>query len=284
MSKRDYDFQPVQTPLDPKAVDFHANNGLWLAAASNLAYMDEGVIREVVKGWGFDKFSFVEAKDREKGIDTQAFLCSNPEAVLLAFRGTEPKDLKDWLTDVRATPVPGPAGKGKVHRGFLHALSAAWPQLEEALKNHRDNQQTIWVTGHSLGGSLAVLAVARLLFETKTAVQGLYTFGQPRTCDWTFTRVFNQAFPAQANRLVNNNDIVPHLPPIGILWRYWHIERMFYIDASGDLRPSMPIWRWIVEGGKGVIQDIGQLGPDLLNDHDMDRYVGHMRRHALSKS
>jgi len=283
MSRRDYLYDPTQTPFDPKASGFHANNALCLAAASNLVYEEnEPLIQDTVKTWGFDKFTFIRAEDKKHLIDTQAFLCGNADALLLVFRGTESRDLKDWFTDFRLKPVAGPGGNGKVHHGFSLAVNAAWPQIQAALGQHRDNRQAIWVSGHSLGGALAILAVARLQMEERISVQGLYSFGQPRTGDWTFAGAFNESFPSLAVRFVNNNDLVPHLPPTGPIWRYWHVKRLLYIDASGDLHPSMPVSRWLVEGTKGMLQDYGKLGPDVLKDHDMDLYVQHIRRHALA--
>nr|WP_090580074.1 lipase family protein [Nitrosomonas sp. Nm58] len=84
--------------------------------------------------------------------------------MLVAFRGTEPDDLKDWLTDAQFDLTDGSIKniKNKVHRGFHEALNAAWPQLEGAIADLRTHNQAIWVTGHSLGAALATLAVARL--------------------------------------------------------------------------------------------------------------------------
>ena len=39
---------------------------------------------------------------------------------------------------------------------------------------------SVWYTGHSLGGALASLATAQMRRQ-EVPVDGLYTFGQPRT-------------------------------------------------------------------------------------------------------
>ena len=64
----------------------------------------------------------------------------------------------------------------KVHRGFNAALKSVWTDVVAEIRRLRTNNQTIWVTDHSLGGALATLAAARLQLEDKIPVSGLYTF------------------------------------------------------------------------------------------------------------
>lgn len=270
MSGRDYNYEPDKTPFEPRAESFNSKNALCLAAASNLAYEDTSVIEPVLGQWRFDKYRFVQEKE------TQGFVCANADLILILFRGTEPEKLKDWLTDVEIKLVPGPGGE--VHRGFWGAVNAVWPQIQEALAEYRTNNQTIWIGGHSLGGALALLAAARLQLQEKTPVQGLYTFGQPRAGNYSFANAFDEAFKERATRFVNNNDIVPHVPPPGLILRYWHTTRMIYIDAEGKLWPDMPYWKRLQVGLQGAMQDLGKLGPDALKDHTMDYYVEHIRR------
>ncbi|WP_229787662.1 lipase family protein [Actinokineospora fastidiosa] len=75
--------------------------------------------------------------------------------IVTAFRGTEPRKIKDWLSDASTPPWPGPGGTGFIHYGFGAALQSIYPPVREAITEFRDNDQTIWFTGHSLGGALA---------------------------------------------------------------------------------------------------------------------------------
>jgi hypothetical protein len=111
--------------------------------------------------------------------------------VVIAFRGTE--SFTDVLTDGDFPRVPfldGAApGWGRVHGGFFGAYRTVRPLLEQRLATLPRGTR-IWVTGHSLGGALASLFAADLLFRMERgndlAFQGLVTFGSPRVGDTAF--------------------------------------------------------------------------------------------------
>ncbi|WP_437893448.1 lipase family protein [Sorangium sp. So ce124] len=87
--------------------------------------------------------------------------------------------------------------------------------LEEAL---RYKLEALYLTGHSLGGSLAVLAAALIhteeeLRELRPLLRGIYTFGQPMVGDPTFARHFQGEFGNKLFRHIYGKDVMPHLPP-----------------------------------------------------------------------
>ena len=156
--------------------------------------------------------------------DTQALLCrrlAEDSATLydvVAFRGTEAK-VRDWLTDLRC--VPRVSGEEKVHTGFLEAFSeergAEQETVEEAIKsilvehgNGPDDDGRrpfpLYLTGHSLGGALALLATKRLAPNVDGAC---YTFGAPRIANYEYFRFVK----TPVFRIVNSSDIVPRVPP-----------------------------------------------------------------------
>ena len=124
---------------------FNAHNALLLAKASLAAYNYEEDIRQEVNGWGLSKFKFFNVDN------TQAFLAGDDETIILAFRGTEPKKLQDWMTDLDMDFEDGPGGR--VHGGFLGALNVVWKDIRDTLSDFQDNGQSLWVTGHSLGAA-----------------------------------------------------------------------------------------------------------------------------------
>jgi len=247
---------------------FNAHNALLLAKASLAAYNYEEDIRQEVNGWGLSKFKFFNVDN------TQAFLAGDDETIILAFRGTEPKNLQDWMTDLDMDFEDGPGGR--VHGGFLGALNVVWKDIRDTLSEFQNNGQSLWVTGHSLGAALATLAVAKM-GERDKPVHSLYTFGQPRVGDKTFARNFNLDFQSITFRFVNNNDIVTRVPLRAQGFR--HIGRILYIDVNGKVQDDINWWNRFLDRVKGRIEDLGKLGPDGIKDHSMEEgYVPNLAR------
>ena len=107
----------------------------------------------------------------------------NLKAIVLAFRGTA--DLSNWMTDFKGIKVPltgYPTCDGcKIHDGFNEAYNVIRPNVLSAVQNLQTiyKRAPIYVTGHSLGGALAVLA-ALDLDQMGNNIAGVYTYGQPR--------------------------------------------------------------------------------------------------------
>src|SRR6185437_9905361 len=70
---------------------------------------------------------------------------------VVAFRGTEPLSIADWMRDLDAVPMRHPA-IGWCHRGFLTGALAIIPLIRRDL-----GPEPLILTGHSLGGALALI-------------------------------------------------------------------------------------------------------------------------------
>ncbi|WP_190812532.1 lipase family protein [Saccharopolyspora pogona] len=259
--------------LDHTVTDYQLPHAYWLAKAAKLAYADEAEIRETTRQWGFDDCDYFHAElDASFPIeDTQGFVARSDKMIIVAFRGTEPKKIKDWLTDTNTLAAPGPAGKGLVHVGFSRALDSIYPRVRDAVKRFKDNGQTLWFTGHSLGGALAMLASARMYFEDPNLLpDGVYTFGQPRTCDRLLATPYNQALTSRVFRFVNNNDIVPKLPPEPV---FHHVDQIRYLDSKGKLHEKMTVTSGLADRFKGITADVFAPASDGVRDHMIDRYL-----------
>jgi triacylglycerol lipase len=251
--------------FDANAVGFHSCNALALGQAATLAYSDSNAVRNTLASWGFDGVRLLDHRD------TQGFIARNAGILLVAFRGTEPKQILDWLTNIDVRLVAGPAGM--VHQGFLGALFDVWWELRPALDELQDPGQprTLWLTGHSLGGALATLATAKLRLEENLPVGGLYTFGSPRVGDRPFAARFQADFKSRTVRFVNNHDLVTRVPQR--LLGYDHVGVEGYFDANGVFEL----------GGSGFLRFLAEVTvtmPEFRNlpasafaDHSMARYV-----------
>jgi triacylglycerol lipase len=131
---------------------------------------------------------------------------------IVAIRGTD--TIWDWIDDIDAVPVPyiPSPGAGFVHMGFQLVNEHIRRSIATLLKTHCQGAKTIWVTGHSLGGALAILCAYDILKNVNLGpVPQLYTFAGPRTGAPDFVRNFNAAIPV-CNRIVNFMDVVPQVP------------------------------------------------------------------------
>ncbi|MCW7986415.1 lipase [Streptomyces platensis subsp. clarensis] len=264
--------------IDQKATGYSVRHALCMARASELAYKDEQTIEATARQWGFDRVRHHHTTFRPPFPleDTQAYTLGGHSMIITSFRGTEPVKLRDWLSDATTPPWPGPGGRGYVHYGFGEALEAVWPQVRAAVDAFRDNRQTVWFTGHSLGGALAMLAGARLRFEEPhVTANGVYTFGQPRTCDRQLSKEFNTAFSDRMYRFVNNNDIVPQLPPEPA---FHHVSALRYIDTQGAIHHTMPLISGLVDRAQGLTADVLAPASDGVRDHFMDAYINALER------
>lgn len=238
---------------------------------------------------------------------TQAFLAKRTgEAgkgmLVLAFRGTE-MVATDIHSDVDAVLITLD-GEEKVHRGFLRAFGHVKDLIQNDLKDHPDIP--VYITGHSLGGALAILATRLLLSSSQGAC---YTFGGPRVGN---SHVDDQ-IKTPIYRVVNSADAVPRVPPEYLINIFILLSNIFHISIIskflrnfkgyvhyGDMRylthvepgiddrfaglqlhsnPSFPtraywvIRRWIATSGKAA-----------GSDHAISLYRKKLKAYAIERS
>jgi triacylglycerol lipase len=252
---------------------YDALNALRLVEASQLAYRSIREVKKYVEDeWGFEKYIFFDKND------TQGFIIANKEVIILAFRGTE--CIEDWLTDADISLVKDTWGKA--HKGFSKALDSVWKEVLKIISKFQDNSQTIWITGHSLGGALATLAASRLM-QNNFDINGLYTFGQPRVGNAIFARTFDLRLKHRTFRFVNNEDIVTRVPPSSL--KYEHIGSVYYFDTAGKLHRGIRWWRMFMDRSLSTIvratvryKDLSEEFPNGINDHEIARYIARIKK------
>ncbi|KAG6522494.1 hypothetical protein ZIOFF_019634 [Zingiber officinale] len=233
--------------------------------AAKLAYENELSIRSIVQNnWEKEFLGFYNCwNDFEKQYSTQAFMFSDKtadgaELIVISFRGTEPFDAAQWSTDVDFSWYEIP-NVGKVHRGFMKALGLqsklGWPadlnqsdetrpyayyvmreKLKQVLRSRAEAK--FLVTGHSLGGALAILFPAILVLHEEwrllERLEGVYTFGQPRVGDEKFGEFMVQRLNEPKNRYfryVYCNDIVPRVPYDDSALLFKHFGTCIYFNS-----------------------------------------------------
>lgn len=136
--------------------------------------------------------------------------------VWLAFRGTQTKG--EWQIDWDMTQVPwNDATPGAlVHRGFRNAAQELMPAITAALQSviKAAPDTHIFVTGHSLGASLATLCVLHLLAAGLANLHA-YIYAPPRTGNDSFVRLVLAQPPPKLREfhaIANVADIIPQVP------------------------------------------------------------------------
>jgi sugar lactone lactonase YvrE len=157
--------------------------------------------------WGLTDLSF---DITDTGTGTQSIAVRTADALIVSFRGTEPNETADVITDggVALTPVVTPYGLVNVHAGFWGALDSVYPELLAMAQEVPADP--VWLTGHSLGGSLAALAAFRLSLDGVT-VGGVHTVGAPAVGDLALALVYDESLGLRdrTQRWVNDHDVVP---------------------------------------------------------------------------
>ncbi|KAJ9453159.1 Phospholipase A1-II 4 [Diplonema papillatum] len=171
----------------------------------------------------------------EKG--TQAAVRWNAEQkrLVIVFRGSDSNaDLLVTDTNVRLAKEKG--FPGRVHAGFAKAFRAQTKNegavvdaITRAAAEYILEADAILVTGHSLGGALAVLYCVHLT-HNPSLLRGdclqkirLVTFGCPMVGDAAFAKAADDLLGGHHERWVNRSDIVTSVPPyVPLLLPYTH--------------------------------------------------------------
>ncbi|KAJ9069314.1 hypothetical protein DSO57_1012935 [Entomophthora muscae] len=177
-------------------------------------------------------------------LDTSGYIAvdDRDKRIVMAFRGTG--GLRNQLSDIAAMLVPfleSPVEGSLVHGGFKYAMDSMatkfLPILADLFAQREYSNYTLALTGHSLGGSIASLAAVRVhtSLELPWTRMELYTYGQPRTSNVIFSKWLSQQ-PIGSARVVQDNDIVPHLMPVALSY-YAHHHNEVWIDSNGTVLP-----------------------------------------------
>jgi len=197
-----------------------------------------------------------------------AYLWLSGQELIIAFRGTLPYNsaagdpdaqalsLEDWLNDADFAPQADPE-LGQVHKGFSDSFYALWPGIQGEIKAWQAAGKVgpgtqVYVTGHSKGGALAMLAALKLRADKLTPVTEVVTFAAPRVGGADFAARYAAA-GIDGLRYENQDDVVPHVPPnqqeltlLPLLQRiitvsgnqpgnYVSVGRLDYITADGSI-------------------------------------------------
>jgi len=197
----------------------------------------ESAFAKCVAPWGVVSGSTKQVQQKfnfqgEQSINN-AYVFAAGKNLFITIRGAHGDSVDNAfaLADAAAalgTTTPGAA----VHTGYLFAYKLLRTPLASALsaakaKARITGTANVWVTGHSSGGSLAYM-VAMALATGKIpgySVQGVISFGSPRTGNIEFQTDYNNLLRSKTLRLNNDGD-------------YYATEAVPYADPSGNVIPA----------------------------------------------
>lgn len=254
-----------QNPKDYNNPDMYDVFHIYL---SKILYELPDKIIDQCLNWGFDGGSidilhYTQANDLTKyPYFTQAAVIYHEESnrIIVAFRGTEPMDLLQWITDastnfINLNPFFTDDNDNpiQVHAGFYSALglnefnhlesidftnvnsdTPMFIQLLNSIRKFDRNEKKchITITGHSLGAGLASLfSYVLLAYDYESLISGVYTYGQPLVGNRRYAEILNKKLGNRFHRWVNHSDIVPRIPVIELPSIAWYYARTPYSDA-----------------------------------------------------
>jgi hypothetical protein len=275
----------VTLPFYPDDSSFNRANALYLAHASDVAY------HRAPTAAAFERLGLRAVAFRNKVTRTRGFLGVCDTHAVLAFRGSDPLTLPNWVTDAVVRLVEREEYVGRVHLGFSSVLRRTWDKVESVLDAAAD--KPLFLTGHSMGGALSVLTGCRLAKAGRPPV-ATYTFGAPRVGD----RAFCAGYALPTYRVVNGLDLVPEMPLasvkrllpatprftnekiLGQLRRiaarvpcYGHVKTFVYIDRDGQVTTDADVEPWHTHAVARAVATRGKSFLEGLTDHMIANYI-----------
>jgi len=220
-----FEYEQLLDPPIKRAA--YSDRTAWLMAKmSKLAYLSFENDDTELK-LALTEADFVLVKCFNQG-GTQAFLAKreSDKMAVLSFRGTQTEGLTletffDVFTDLYAAMHTDEAGI-KTHKGFQIAFQKV--EVEILQQIHGIENYGLYITGHSLGGALALIATSAINAENLGAC---YTFGSPKVGN----EEFDDKIKVPIYRVINSYDVVPFLPFTRIMLPlFWLISKKIKND------------------------------------------------------
>jgi hypothetical protein len=231
--------------------------------------------------------------------NTQAYVGENDRSIVVAFRGSESfltlDGFRDWLLTNARNFLVLPEGQigtdfaaagvgARFHSGFMSALADIWTPLFTLVDAAYGKQERpVWVTGHSLGGAMALMFGWRAQ-QNFVPIHQICTFGAPMIGNDAAAAAFQREFPGRIYRYVDAGDIVPKLPTISLFSNaYQHCQTEIVVGAGQGTTALERLGQAAARTVDGAID--GQVANDLWSElkngmpsHMMGNYLSRLVR------
>ena len=207
-----------------------------LATCAGYAYADTATVATMMDRLGLQSNACVRVAQTVDAmfVFSTAFLVQSRcgRVVVLCYRGTEATNLGNWLGDVDVDEEKLALGGAPlhVHAGFYRNVRATqWTVVEELTHALRGRSlidpsrpvdhplEALYVTGHSLGGAMALLFALSVSGTPEhdaiaARLRAVYTFGQPMAVAEPVPDLAREV-GGTLYRHVLPRDVIPALPP-----------------------------------------------------------------------
>ena len=158
----------------------------------------------------------------------------NHNSIFVSYRGST--NIINWINNARLKmiyPFDYNLDAG-VETGFYNSYTKVYDDVIKCIHYTSElfGVYDILLTGHSLGAISTILAHDLCQYHKKYNIIGLITFGSPRIGNDAFVKATNLLPIGFKYRVVHNDDVVPHLPPIELNYSHIHTEILYNEDNS----------------------------------------------------
>ena len=232
--------------------DYNQKTSVYCAQISKIVYWDSLGIANLHKQVSEKypnanyRYKFIDHKDKKS--DTQALLWGNSDFLVIAFRGTEGRKLKDWITNIKFCNYKSnqdadeeirniPAGHGGFRRSLMNLITKQnlFEKIDAFIKNGNPNADVsktpIYLTGHSLGAAISQLFIEPLELHTKSKYNfsGAYHFAPPLAVSCEVNEQMKNTYGDKVYDIVNYKDYVPRAGRNGVA----HFGKFYRICKDG---------------------------------------------------
>ncbi|TWU44147.1 Lipase (class 3) [Novipirellula aureliae] len=264
--RTDWEPTPVveRTPQELLALDWSTTDESsdWPVAnltlqLSDIAYKSPVDARKLISELGFPESESINAGAM------QGYVIDAGDDAIVALRGTESHEY-DLLQDLRFLKVR--TEQGSMHGGFVNGYDPMHDQVLQLLEQYKSKR--VWITGHSLGGGLAVVCAYRLSENDEYPIAGVMTFGQPKAVRADIAEFLRKKLDDKYVFFVNQMDPITRL-----ISPYQHFGHMVWWNGTEIERSK----RLLMYGGNGQTEtkiDPSESGYiDPMSDEELDKLI-----------
>lgn len=203
------------------------------ARVANLAYVafvhadDRAYVMRMFQIVKFDMLEcelFINASSNIHGI---TYLDTAANIAYIAFAGND--SVRDFFRDLdfAKVTVGDEKRKRRVHRGFYTGYLSVCQDILK-FKDSFSKDTTLILSGHSMGGALAVICAYDLKTRFPDLPIKVFTFGTPGVGNRHFKRAYNRILRESTYIVYQPSDPIPKLPN-QLIKSYWHVGTLLRI-------------------------------------------------------